>query len=201
MENTRTSRLHPLLTAAAISLIVFSAVGVAALTGVMPSTKSASELELPKEIIKPIEPAISHPVEAPKPVARKKLVVKSSDSEFKKAEVKKPVVIAGLLGTVETVREVEVAGDSKGVGAVAGGVAGAVLGHNIGGNNKLVTILGTAGGALLGNHIEKRKRATRHWELTVRFDDGTTQVMSSEAQPFWRQGDRVRLLDGKLQPV
>ena len=33
MENTRTTRLHPLLTAAAISVTVFSAVGVGALTG------------------------------------------------------------------------------------------------------------------------------------------------------------------------
>jgi hypothetical protein len=37
--------------------------------------------------------------------------------------------------------------------------------------------------------------------MTVRFDDGTTQVFNSEAQPFWHQGDRVRLYEGKLQPV
>ena len=55
--------------------------------------------------------------------------------------------------------------------------------------------------ALLGNHIEKQTRATKHWEMTVRFDDGTTQTITSQAAPFWHQGDRVRLLDGKLQPV
>ena len=87
------------------------------------------------------------------------------------------------------------------MGAVGGGLAGAVLGHNIGDHNKLVTVLGAAGGALLGNQIEKQARATKHWEMSVRFDDGTMQTMSSETQPFWHQGDRVRLLDGKLQPV
>jgi outer membrane lipoprotein SlyB len=80
-------------------------------------------------------------------------------------------------------------------------VAGAVLGHNIGDHNKLVTILGAAGGALLGNQIEKQAKATKHWELTVRLDDGKMQTMKSAEQPFWHQGDRVRLYDGKLQPV
>jgi len=87
------------------------------------------------------------------------------------------------------------------LGAVGGGVAGAVLGRNIGDHNRLVTVLGAAGGALLGNQIEKQARATKHWELTVNFDDGTTQTLSSEAQPFWHQGDRVRLYEGRLQPV
>ncbi len=102
---------------------------------------------------------------------------------------------------MQSVREVEQKGDAKGVGAVGGGLAGAVLGHNIGDHNKLVTILGAAGGAFVGNQVEKQARATKHWELTVRYDDGTTQTFASEAQPFWHQGDRVRLYEGRLQPV
>ncbi|TMH63496.1 MAG: glycine zipper 2TM domain-containing protein, partial [Betaproteobacteria bacterium] len=86
-------------------------------------------------------------------------------------------------------------------GAVGGGLAGAVLGHNIGDHNKLVTVLGAAGGAFVGNQVEKQARATKHWELTVRYDDGTTQTFNSDAQPFWHQGDRVRLFEGRLQPV
>ena len=81
------------------------------------------------------------------------------------------------------------------------GLAGAVLGHNMGDHNKLVTVLGAAGGALLGNHIEKQARATKRWEISVRFDNGTSQTISSDAEPFWHAGDRVRWLDGKLQPV
>jgi len=64
-----------------------------------------------------------------------------------------------------------------------------------------VTVLGAAGGALLGNQIEKQARATKHWELTVRYEDDTTQTFQSPAQPFWHQGDRVRYFEGKLQPV
>ncbi|MBW8905600.1 MAG: hypothetical protein JF611_08030, partial [Betaproteobacteria bacterium] len=67
--------------------------------------------------------------------------------------------------------------------------------------NKLVTVLGAAGGALLGNQIEKQVRTTKQWEMAVRYDDGTTQVFKSEQAPFWHQGDRVRLYEGQLQPV
>jgi outer membrane lipoprotein SlyB len=202
--------LHPLLTAAAVSVIVFSGVGVAAITGLIPTSKGSAKEEtpvaaaqapaaktepVPAPVRKPVKKHVAHKAApAPAPVAY-------NGFPQAQAEAPKPVLQPGLLGTVESVREVEQAGDAKGIGAVGGGVAGAVLGHNIGDHNKLVTILGAAGGALLGNHIEKQARATKHWEMTVRFDDGTTQTITSEAAPFWHQGDRVRLLDGKLQPV
>jgi len=73
---TPTSRLHPLLTIAAISVTVLSAVGVASLTGMIPASKSQENpLQLPKEVIKPIEPAISHPVTKP---AAKKIVARNA---------------------------------------------------------------------------------------------------------------------------
>ena len=64
-----TTRLHPLLAAAAVSLIVLSGVGVAAMTGLISLSKGQEPaLELSKEIVTPLEPAISHPPAAnPKP--------------------------------------------------------------------------------------------------------------------------------------
>lgn len=215
---TNTKRLHPLLTIAAVSLTVFSAVGVAALTGLIPHSKgtvneSTPVAAAPAAEVAPAPEAVPAPQPVKKPVVKRHTAPKVAAAEVPAMtpapmaqtppafEAPKPVANPGLLGTVVAVREVEQKGDAKGIGAVGGGVAGAVLGHNIGDNNKLVTILGAAGGALLGNQIEKQARATKHWELTVNFDDGTTQTMSSEAQPFWHQGDRVRLSEGKLQPV
>ncbi len=221
---TNIKRLHPLLTLAAVSLTAFSAVGVAALTGLIPHSKAKEEAQptvqmqaeapnvesvpaaapAPVAAPKPVKKHVAHaatpkPVEtvtvpgfgAPAPVAQAPQVI----------ETPKPVVKPGVLGTVVAVREVEQKGEGKGLGAVGGGLAGAVLGHNIGDHNKLVTILGAAGGAFVGNQVEKQARATKHWELTVRYDDGTTQTFASEAQPFWHQGDRVRLYEGRLQPV
>jgi outer membrane lipoprotein SlyB len=213
---TNTKKLHPLLAAAAGSLIIFSAVGVAAITGILPTSKgsvteqspvAAAETQQapaavpeapapvkPKPVKKHVAKKLPEPAQAPAPVAYAGYPPLAQAPQA-------PVVKPGLLGTVQSVREVTKAGDAKGVGAVGGGVAGAVLGHNIGEHNKLVTILGAAGGALLGNQIEKQTRATRHWELTVRYDDGTSQVFNSDTQPYWHQGDRVRLLEGRLQPV
>jgi len=206
-----TKRLHPLLTAAAISVTVFSAVGIAALTGLLPHSSSSTRESQPA-VGTPaphaaIEQAVTMPAALPAPVSKPKpkRVAHASTPPVAQApqaaEAPAPVVRPGLLGTVDAVREIEQPGDAKGGGAVAGGVAGAVLGHNIGDHNKLVTVLGAAGGALLGNHIEKQARATKHWEISVRFDNGTMQTISSDAEPFWHAGDRVRWLDGKLQPV
>lgn len=183
MQSTN-SRLNPLLTVAVISVTVLSAVGVAALTGMIPASKGQQqELQLPKELVKPLEPAISHPV--PRKVTRKVA----------------PPLPVGQLAVVESVREVKEPGDAKGVGAVAGGVVGGVVGNKLGKGKDLVTILGAAGGAFAGHQIEKHARATKHWEIAVRLDDGSQRTLSSDVQPVWHAGDRVRLVNDKLQPV
>lgn len=206
--------LHPLLTAAAVSVMVFSAVGVAAISGLIPVSKGSVKDEAPLAVAEAPAPA-STPVPQPKPVKRK--TVHSAPKPLparapapvsyepvapapQAVELQKPVVKPGVLGTVETVREVVEDGKAKGIGAVTGGVVGAVLGHQLN-DNKLVTLVGGAAGAFIGNEAEKRQRATKHWELTVRLDDGRTQTITSQAAPFWHPGDRVRMLGGKLQPV
>lgn len=220
---TNTTRLHPLLTAAAISVAVLSAVGVAAMTGLLPASKGQeSALELPKEVTKPIEPAITHPVAKPaarKPVARKvtpapRPAERVVDREFAEtaplvpvaqaapvAESPKSQPVVGQLAIVESVREVRDPGDGKGIGAIAGGVTGLVLGKKLGKDKDLVTILGAAGGAIAGHQIERQVRATKRWEIAVRLDDGSQRTLTSEVQPAWRAGDRVRLVDDKLLPV
>ena len=219
---TSTRRLHPLLTAAAISVTVFSAVGVAAIAGLIPHSKGETKEATPVAAVEApaAQPApVPAPVPAPKPV--KKHVVRhtpapASTVAYNGAAVPPPPPVAqaprtieapklarqpGAYGVVESVREVDVKGDANGIGAVGGGVAGAVLGHNIGDHNKLVTVLGAAGGALLGNQIEKQARTTKQWEMTVRYEDGSTQSFQSKEAPSWHQGDRVRYYEGQLQPV
>jgi len=220
--NTTTRRLHPLVAAAAVSVMVFSAVGVAAITGLIPHSKGDEQPPVAAaEAPAPSNESMPAPVPVATPPAQpvKKHVAKAHQAPTPPAQVAyapppppvaqapqtyeppKPAVKPGAYGVVESVREVEQKGDAKGVGAVGGGVAGAVLGHQLDHGSKIVTVLGAAGGALLGNQIEKTARATKHWELSVRYDDGTTQVFNSDTQPFWHQGDRVRYYEGKLQPV
>jgi outer membrane lipoprotein SlyB len=228
---TNKQRLHPLLVAAAISVTVFSAAGVAAITGLIPNSKSSTESSpaaaLAPEVIKPVEPAISHPIEqpaaAPKPVAKPKKVQKAPSQpvvyrdydeapRVSQAPVMQPAPVvetpkpvpAGQLGIVESVREVTVQGKTQGIGAAGGVGIGAILGNKIGestGNKGLATVIGAVGGGVLGNEIEKRQRETKQWEIDVRLDNGTTKTLTSPSQPYWNAGDRVRFLDGKLQPV
>ncbi|HEX9396794.1 MAG TPA: glycine zipper 2TM domain-containing protein [Burkholderiales bacterium] len=109
----------------------------------------------------------------------------------------------GTTGVVESVREVAVPGEAKGGGAVTGGILGGLLGSQFGsgGGRKLLTVLGAAGGAVAGHNIEKDATATKRWEISVRLDDGSTKTLSSDVQPVWHAGDRVRYLDGRLQPA
>ena len=187
-------RNNPLLTVAAISVIVLSAVGVAALTGMIPASKGQENaLELPKEVARPIEPAITHA-----PVRRAPARVAEAPQP-QVVQPAKPVLPVGDVGVVESVREVKEPGDAKGVGAIAGGVVGGVLGNKLGKGKGLATVLGAAGGAFAGHQVEKHVRADKHWEIAVRLDDGAQRTLTSDAEPAWHAGDRVRIVDGKLE--
>jgi outer membrane lipoprotein SlyB len=220
MDNTARSALHPLLSVAAIAVTVFSAVGVATLTGMIPASRGTPKEEPAQvQLAERAAPAPAPVVETPKPkpVVRKRAAPRAPAQEpiYREAgqapivqaapavEAPQPVLQPGVLGRVESVTEVKAPGEAKGLGVVAGGVAGAVLGHQVGSGrgNKIATILGAVGGAIAGNQVEKQARAEKRWDVTVRLDDGTTQTLSTPAQPFWNAGDRVRLHEGQLLPV
>ena len=239
MEATAKPRLHPLLTAAAISVTVFSAVGVGALTGFLPTSHSTTQESAPVSAAPvsqpapqaalsetaPAMPAAPAATPAPKPV--KKHVARApapkpaepvapvqEAPQIAQAnvppppppapiEAQRPVVPAGTFGVVQSVKEVSTPAKSNGVGPIAGGIAGAVLGNQVGhgmGKN-IATVLGAAGGAFAGKEIEQQARATKSWEIAVRLDDGSYRTVSTNSAPIWHGGERVRLVDGRLQPA
>ncbi|HUQ25326.1 MAG TPA: glycine zipper 2TM domain-containing protein [Burkholderiales bacterium] len=222
METTKT-RLHPLLTAAAISLTVFSAVGIAALTGVLPNSRGSSEpvSVIAPEVQKPIEHAVAMPAPiapvapAAKPKARPRPVARHAApvapiAQAPQAAEAPPAYEApksaplpaqlGVGGVIESVQEIEKKGENPIAGPVLGGIAGAVLGHQFGeGRGKTVaTAVGAGAGILGGKVIEQKVRTTKHWQVTVRLDDGSTKTVSSESQPAWHAGERVRVVDGQI---
>jgi uncharacterized protein YcfJ len=185
------TRLHPLLTVAAVSLTVLSAVGVAALTGVLPHSRGSNEPVVAPEVQKPIEhaaamPAPAAPVAKPKPKphrvahqAAPAAVVTEAPREY---QPPKPAPLPGVAGPI------------------IGGIAGAVLGHQVGsGTGRTVaTAVGAGAGILGGKVVEEKVRATKHWDVNLRLDDGSTKTISSDSEPAWHAGDRVRLVDGQL---
>jgi outer membrane lipoprotein SlyB len=101
-------------------------------------------------------------------------------------------------GVVESVNSVEEQGQTSGAGAVIGGVAGGVIGHQIGSGrgNTVATIAGAGVGALAGNKIEKNKKKKTYWVVKVKLDNGKTQSVTSSSKPAFKQGDRVKIVDG-----
>jgi len=101
-------------------------------------------------------------------------------------------------GQVVSVQFVEEKGKGTGLGAVAGGVLGGVLGHQIGsGTGRTVaTVAGAAGGAYVGNTVEKNKNAKTYWLVAIKMDNGNTRSFHYSSQPAVHEGERVKLVDG-----
>ena len=179
MEQTRT---HPILIAAGVAVLLFSLLGAAALTGVLPS---------PSAMTKPGEPvAVAQGSASPKPAA---------------AAPAKPAPSRGLFaapcpncGVIDSIQPVAVKGKTSGLGAVAGGVAGGLLGNQIGSGNTrtVLTVGGAAGGAFAGDAIEGHMKKQTTWRVTVRLEDGSMKTLSQSSQPPFAVGDRVRVVNG-----
>ena len=105
-------------------------------------------------------------------------------------------------GTVTGIREIEKP-RKVGTGTAAGAAIGGLLGYAVGGrgNRTAGTVVGAAGGAVAGNVIENRAADGRTYEIGVRFDDGSSRVITQETHPGWNQGSRVKLMNGALAPL
>jgi uncharacterized protein YcfJ len=227
-QNSR--RLHPLVATAAVSVILFSLVGIAGLMGWLPHSTSAPESETallnpPEETTAPvpespapvIKPAVR--AEAPPTPHRKASAHSVAASPEKTAEVAPAVVaepvaepapvapaapVCGNCGVVEFIqtRDKEGAQGPGILGAVAGGVAGGLLGNQIGSGTgkKLATAAGAVGGALAGRRIEQSRRQAVYYEIGVRFQDGRLQTFSQDEVPSVSTGQRVRVTAGTIFP-
>lgn len=108
--------------------------------------------------------------------------------------------ICNSCGTIQSVQEISNKGEGTGLGAIAGGVLGGLLGSQIGGGNgkKAMAVVGAAGGAFAGHEVEKRVRGETQYQITVRFDDGSTRTYTETTATQLQSGDRVKLENGRL---
>lgn len=219
------STFHPLLWIAGIVVSLLAIVGIAALTGLLP-TRSAPPAQNvavaadPASVpaVAPTQPAASPaptvaapPAAAPTPAVRKP-AAKTATRPLPPAtgtgtppDYAPPPSAAAVstcrdCGVIGGIRQVTHEGKGSGLGAVAGGLLGGAVGNNFGqGNGRtLATIAGAVGGGLLGNKIEKDQKQTVSYQITVRMDDGTDQLLDVPSEPAWRVGDRVKLVNGRL---
>lgn len=194
MNTEAKNRIHPLIAGAAIAVILVSLIGVAAITGLIPGTRSANSPPITSA-----SPPITSSSTAPLSSAEKAAVER--DAENRANPPPPPLAeICESCGRVENIREVKHAAKTSGVGIAAGAVVGGLLGNQIGsGNGRLLgTVAGAAGGGYAGNEIEKRTHTTTTYEVIVRMENGKVREFS-EASNAWRIGDPVRVVDGRLR--
>lgn len=210
--STVPNKTNPVIYIAAVSVIVFSAVGVGVMTGLIPSGMSTPAPAVPPAVVQPTAnklPAVAAtdaPPSTVKPVtgatpAKAKTKVAAGNADSKKESKTPPApAICANCGVITSINAVEQAGEGSGLGAVAGGVLGGVLGHQVGGGSgkKIATIAGAAGGAYAGHQIEKSAKKTVRYDINVRMDDGTSTVISQPTEPVHRVGDKVKLVNGAL---
>ncbi len=97
---------------------------------------------------------------------------------------------------------------SQTLGGLIGAVAGGVIGNTIGGGSGRT--LATVGGALLGGAAGAGAGAAvsqqTGLQITVRYDNGTEEVIVQGKEPYIQAGQRVRIVVGangtrRVEPV
>jgi outer membrane lipoprotein SlyB len=102
------------------------------------------------------------------------------------------------LGTVTSVREVNIEGQKGNLGLYGGGLMGAAAasgGHGVGG--AVVQATGAVVGAVAGQAVEEVATRKRAQEINIRLDDGGMVTITQEVSSgLFMDGDRVRVVNG-----
>jgi uncharacterized protein YcfJ len=201
ITNAPKSRAHPMLIIACTTVVLFSLTATAALTGWIPSSFGRTTDTATPTSTLPVAPALAAQaaVQAP-PLRMHAMPVVSSHPRAEPAH-RAPALVCQNCGVVESVRQITARGDGSGLGMAGGAVVGGLLGNQVGGGHgkQAMTVVGAIGGAFAGNQIEKQARATQSYETTVRMTNGASRTISQAAQPEWRDGDHVRIVDGAVR--
>lgn len=104
----------------------------------------------------------------------------------------------GRCGVVESVRKVDQRNAPVGRGSHKSVMGNPDIGEGFGGN--LMAVLGVVAGALTGHRFDDAARSPAFHQITVRFDDGSSRVLTSTVAPAWAVGDRVKVVNGRIRP-
>jgi outer membrane lipoprotein SlyB len=209
--------MHPLLLIAAVAVILFCAVGTAAIMGWLPKSNASGDLPAPTaaQLAPPLaaapvaqqEQAMQTPAQSQP--GQQLAAADTAPREPVRAAEPAPAVVAvpaapavcKSCGVVESVRTIEHRAQGSGVGAAGGAILGGLLGNQVGGGHgrQLATVAGAVGGAVAGNQIEGHVKSTQSWQITVRMDNGNKRTFNYTSQPSWHEGDDVKVVNGKLR--
>lgn len=227
MDNPKpTNRIHPLVAAAAVAVTLASLVGVAAMTGLFPSSQSTpasvaamapgsadynqqqQAQQQPQQQQQLMNNGAQQAgqngnyAQAPmQPQQQQQQAAPRPDyAQAPRQSAPLQPAICHSCGQVESIRAIQHAAPPSGLGIAAGAVLGGVLGHQVGhGNgNTLATVAGAVGGGFAGNEVEKRTRTNTTYQVVVRMEDGKVRTFPQSGEG-WRVGDPVRVVNGHLE--
>jgi outer membrane lipoprotein SlyB len=186
------SRIHPLLATAAVAVTLVSLVGVAAITGLLPTSNSA--VTPPQIASSATGTGISQNSPQPSNTSQAQTPARNMESP-----VPAVAAICNNCGEVSAIRAIQHTPKASGVGVVAGAVLGGILGNQIGSGNgrTLATVAGAGAGGYAGNEVEKSSRTTTSYVVEVRMDNGKIRSFPQSGEG-WRVGDQVRVVNGHL---
>jgi len=199
------SRIHPLVATAAVAVTLVSLVGVAAITGLLPTSNSTvapqqamSDTTGAPQSQQAMQQAQNNVQPAPQPASKPNYAAHPQQNSNGYG-TPAPVARCTSCGEVQAVRAVQHTPPASGVGIVAGAVLGGVLGNQIGGGNgrTLATVAGAGAGGFAGNEVEKRTRTTTTYVVDVRMENGSVRSFP-QSNEGWRVGDQVRVVNGHL---
>ncbi|MEO6920500.1 MAG: glycine zipper 2TM domain-containing protein [Collimonas sp.] len=219
MDNPKpNNRIHPLVATAAVAVTLASLVGVAAMTGLFPSSQStpapvaamsstspdynSQQQQAPAQASNNGAPQAGQngyyaqqPAQQPRQAPRQEY----AQAPNQPAPAPQPAICRSC-GRVESIQAIQHAAPPSGLGIAAGAVLGGVLGHQVGhGNgNTLATVAGAVGGGFAGNEVEKRTRTNTTYQVMVRMEDGKLRGFPQSGQG-WQVGDPVRVVNGHLE--
>ena len=212
------NRIHPLVAGAAVAVILASATGIAAMTGLLPVSHAVTEPAMPvtataapvaapqpapvqqtAQQAAPARPPVHHPRHAT-PAAAPNYANNQGYQAPYEAATPRPVAADPYAGEVVAINTVQAPEPTTGLGALGGAVAGGLVGNQIGGGRGkiLTTIAGAVGGGLAGNGIEHAVRKQTTYEVQVRMQDGSYRNFSYPTQPALQIGERVHVSGDSL---
>ena len=210
MNQNGLKQMNPLIVIASIAVILTCLLAIGVMTGIVPSPMARdgdavvenkatapaprSNVAANRSTARTPAPAPREPVGATGSSAPGGTVAGGSDVGRNVAAV------CNNCGTVTSVRVVKQQGEAGLVGPIAGGAVGGLAGSQIGsGSGKTIaSIAGAAVGAAAGTEIERRYKGTTSYVVGVKLNDGTARSFTYGTAPGYQQGDRVRVVDGRL---
>ncbi|MEO7105490.1 MAG: glycine zipper 2TM domain-containing protein [Rhodoferax sp.] len=149
-------RIHPLVAVAAVSVTLMSALGIAAITGVLPNSHgfTSDAQHAPTEIVSDAK----SPQPIVPPAALKHRTSTQHTGNYAQQERNGQVASNGYAPSPAPIAKPAPHNSAVGIGV--GAVIGGVLGNQVGsGNGKtLATIAGAIGGGYLGNEVAKKNQ-------------------------------------------